>query len=255
MPLVTFCFSPFLYLPFAPCFKGPVSIRRLSYTHRPLLFIHFIFPLDFLFRALRCIYMCTYLCMLSLVSPVLVPQFIISRGLLSYYLTSTPACTYVAALHSAPMHILWVSCSGFPDSTPPLIPLCGVRSWTPLILHYWTGRRDTEFPPAGSRLFVPFTLNLTEVFTFGNSATRSTTEVPVAYVDVRPPSSIRGGRLCHPLSHPACAPSHAQFPPLFPSCPSSFSPFLLFFFRGGLEMRLLCFSRGGHQFFGPWNCL
>jgi hypothetical protein len=44
-------------------------------------------------------------------------------------------------------------------------------------------------------------------------------------------------------------------PPPFPSCPFSFSPFLLFFFRGGSGMRLLCFSRGGHQFFWPWNCL
>jgi hypothetical protein len=127
---VTFCFSPFLYLPFAPCFEGPVWIRRLSYTHRPFLFIPLIFPLGFLFRALCCVYMCAYveficLWMRSLASSMLVPQYIISRELRSHHLASTPACTYVAALHAAPMHFLWASCSGIPDSTPPLVPLLG----------------------------------------------------------------------------------------------------------------------------------
>jgi hypothetical protein len=244
---VTFCFSPFLYLPFAPCFEGPVWIRRLSYTHRPFLFIPFIFTLGFLFRALRCVYMCAYveficLCMRSLVSSVFAPQFIISRGLRSYHMASTPTCTYVAALHAAPMHFLWASCSGIPDSTPPWFHCVGYLAGRRL--SYATGQGDVLLSfrrlEAGcfstAQVLRPSNLILRKCLHLGTALPAHPRKYRLLMSTYTRRHLFEGedcAVLFPALSYPACAPSHAQFPPFFPSCSSSSSPFLLFFFCGG----------------------
>jgi hypothetical protein len=159
---VTFCVSPFLYFPFGLASKGrfgsAVSPIRIGPS---CLFLLSFEP-----------YAALHVCLPRIHPPLHAVSGVVRVGAPVYY---QPWITHIhASLHlcgrfafcadALPVGLLL---GDIPYSTPPLVPLCWVLSGTPLVLHYWTGRRVTEFAPPGSRLlfygasFAPFTLNLT----------------------------------------------------------------------------------------------